>query len=67
MILNSHSYSGREGNFKKLSKQQQWACERASTNFQDDLTIILENPKIHVFPKILRKEKHVKICDLQTC
>ena len=36
-------------------------------NFQDDLTVILENPKIQVFPKILRKGKHFKIYDLQTC
>ena len=51
----------------KLSIQHQWACESISTNFQDDLTAILENLEIRVFPKILRKVKHFKICDLQTC
>ena len=50
----------------KLQKQHQWACESTSTNFQDDLTIILEHPKIRVFTNILRKVKHFKICDLQT-
>ena len=67
MILNSRSYSGREGNCMKLSLQHKWAYESTSTNFQDDLTVILENPKIRVFPKILRKVTHFKICYLQTC
>ena len=39
----------------KPPKQHQRACESTSTNFQDDLTIILENPKIRVLPKILIK------------
>ena len=52
----------------KILKLRQlfWACESTSTNFQDYVTIILENPKIRVFPKILRKVKDFKICDLQT-
>ena len=40
--------------------------QSTSKIFHDDLTIILENPKIYVFPKVLRKVKHFKICDLQT-
>ena len=51
----------------KLSKQHQWACESTSTNFQDGLTAILENPEIRVFPKILKKVNHFKICYQQTC
>ena len=51
----------------KLSIQHHWACESTSTNFQEDLTFILENPKICIFPKILRKNKKFKICDLQNC
>ena len=56
-ILNSRRYSWRKGNYMKLSKQHQWACESTSSNFQDDLTgfFCLENPKIRVYPKILRK------------
>ena len=65
-ILNSRSYSWREGNFMKFIKQYQWACESTSTNFQDDLTVILENPKIRVFPKIFRKVI-LFISYLQTC
>ena len=52
-ILNSRSYSGHAKAHLQISKII--------------LTIILENPKIRVFPKILRKVKHFKICDLQTC
>ena len=53
-ILNSHSYAWRERNCMKLSRLHQWACESTSTNFQDDLTASLENPKNRIFPKILR-------------
>ena len=61
-ILNYRSYSGLEGKCRKLSKQHRWACESTCTNFQDDLTVILEHPKICVFPKILGKVRHFKIC-----
>ena len=50
-ILNSHSYAWRERKCMKLSGLHQWACESTSTNFQDDLTACLENPKIAFFPK----------------
>ena len=53
-ILNSCSYSWRERNCMKRSRQYQWACESTSTNFQDDSTVILENTQNRVFPKILR-------------
>ena len=53
-ILNSHSYAWRKRNCMKLSRLHQWACESTSTNFQDDLTASLENPKNRIFPKILR-------------
>ena len=35
-ILNSRSYSGRDGNIMKLSRQIQWVYENMSTNFQED-------------------------------
>ena len=38
-----------------------------SSNFQDDLPVIWENPKAHVFPNILRKAPHFKIRDFQIC
>ena len=57
MILSSCSYPWREGNCMKISQQHQLACKNTPTNFQDDLTFILENPKIRVFPKILKKVK----------
>ena len=53
-ILNSRSYAWRDRNSMKLSRLHQWACESTSTNFQDDLTASLENPKNRIFPKILR-------------
>ena len=65
-ILNSRSYAWRERHCMKLSRQHQYECESTSTNFQDDLTVILENPQNRVFPKILRKVEHFKICYLQT-
>ena len=36
----------------------QWVCGSTSSKFRDDLIVILENRKIRVFPKILRKVKH---------
>ena len=42
--------------------KHQWGCESTSTNFQEDLTVTLENPKIRVFPKNWRKVNHFKIC-----
>ena len=53
-ILNPCSYFERDGNCTKLAQYYQWAYGNTSTNFQDDLTFILENCKIRVFPKILR-------------
>ena len=65
-ILNCCSFSGREGNFMKLHQQHQWACESTCTNFQDNPTVILENPQNRVFPKILKNVKHFKIFNLQS-
>ena len=53
-ILNHCSYFERDGNCTKLAQHYQWAYGNSSKNFQDDLTFILENCKIRVFPKILR-------------
>ena len=39
----------------KRSRQHQWVNESMSTNFQEDLTVILENPQKRVFHKILKK------------
>ena len=50
----------------KLSRQHQWACESTSTNFGDDLAVILDYPKNRIFLNILRKVKHFKICFLFT-
>ena len=41
----------------KFSQHYQWTCGTKcstsdSTNFQDDSTVILDNRKIRVFPKI---------------
>ena len=66
-ILNPCSYFERDGNCTKLAQHYQWAYGNTSTNFQDDLTFILENCKIRVFPKILRYVKHFKISESQTC
>ena len=47
-ILNPCSYFERDGNCTKLAQHYQWAYGNTSTNFQDDLTFILEklqNPR----------------------
>ena len=41
-------------NFQDYISGHAHACESTSTNFQDDLTASLENPKNRIFPKILR-------------
>ena len=51
----------------KISQHYQLAFCSTSTHFQDDLTVILENRKIRVFQKEMRKVKHFKICNLHTC
>ena len=42
-------------------------CGSTSTNFQDDVTAILEKSKIHIFSEIFRRVINFKISDLQTC
>ena len=50
-ILTPYSYFERDGNCMKLSQHSQWTCRNTPTNFQDDVTVILENRKIRVFQK----------------
>ena len=47
--LNPSSYFERDGNCNKLSQYYQRACGSTSMNFQDNLTVILENRKNRVF------------------
>ena len=49
----------------KLSQHYQWACGSTSTNCLVGSTAILENYKIQIYPKMLKKVIHFKNFDLK--